>query len=76
MPAKRITPLSKVVDRQLYIIGMTRADFAKAVGITYNYVSLILNGYHQPTIEITNKMSEILEMNPRELRELVLKKAI
>ena len=76
MPAKRTTPLSEAVDRQLYIIGMTRADFAKGLNISYSYLSQILTGFYPPTIEIANKMAEILELNPRKLRELVLKKAI
>lgn len=76
MPARRVTPLSEVVDRQLYIIGMTRADFAKAIGVSYNYMAQILIGFYEPTIELSNRMAETLEMNPRELRELVLKKAI
>ena len=76
MPAKRTTPLSEAVDKQLYIIGMRRSDMAKEIGISYSYLSQILTGFYPPTIEIANKMAEILELNPRKLRELVLKKAI
>lgn len=76
MPAKRTTPLSEAVDRQLYILGYTRSDFAKELGICYSYLSQILTGFYPPPIDIANKMAEILEMKPRELRELVLKKAI
>ncbi len=76
MAARRITPLSEAVDRKLYIIGMTRREFAMSLHIGYNYLSLLLTGYYTPTIEMTNKMAEILETNPRELRELVLAKAI
>jgi transcriptional regulator with XRE-family HTH domain len=76
MPARRNTPLSDAIDRQLYIIGMTRADFAKAIGVGYNYLSNILIGHYEPSIDLSNRMAGILEMNPREVRELVLKKAI
>lgn len=76
MPARRITPLSEAVDRKLYIIGITRGELANAVGVSYNYLSQILVGYYVPTIELTNRMSDVLEMQPRELRELVLKQAI
>lgn len=35
MPAKRVTPLSDAVDRKLYVAGMTRADFARGLHISY-----------------------------------------
>lgn len=76
MSTKRITPLSKAVDRQLYIIGMTRMELARKLGITYNYICLILQGRNMLSIDIANRMAEIIEVNPRELRELALKKAI
>ena len=76
MAAKRVTPLSAVVDEKLYIMGNTRKDFAKKLGISYNYVTTILNGQYKPTIDITNRMAKILDMDSSKLRELALKKVV
>lgn len=76
MSKKRVTPLSAAVDKQCYIKGLTRQTLADELGISYNYVSLILRGYYRPNIEITNRMAKILGMNSSELRELALKKVV
>lgn len=76
MPGKRVTPLSEEIDRRIYIIGMTRADFAKRIGITYSYLGLILQGRSTPTIDISKRIAKALKMKASEVRELALKKAI
>lgn len=76
MGKRCVTPLSEAVDRRLYIAGLTRTDLAQQLGIAYSHVCLIMQGRMLPTIDIANKMAEILEMNPRKLRELALKKVV
>lgn len=76
MAAKRITPLSKEVDKRLYLRGLTRMDLAKKTGIAYSYLSVILRGDCIPPIELTERMAEHIEMNARDIRELILKKAM
>lgn len=76
MAARSTTPLAKAVDRKLYIAGMTRADLASELKVSNNYLSYLLTGRTRPSIEVSNRMAEILEMDGREIRELVLKRAM
>lgn len=76
MAAKRITPLSKAVDKKLYILGMTRMDLATKLGISYSYLSLVLRGDYAPPIDFSENMAKHVEMNARDIRELILKKAM
>jgi len=76
MGARRSTPLSDAVDRKSYIVGLGRKDLAAKLGMSDSQLSLYLTGRCRPTIAITERLAEILEMDPRAVRELALKKAM
>ena len=76
MAARSDTPLAKAVDRRLYIMGMTREELARQMGISLSYLSTMVSGRYKPNIEMSENMAAILEMDGREIRELALKKAI
>lgn len=70
MARKRVTPLSKAVDRKLYLLGMNRADLAASLGITYQYLSNILTGRTPLSISMSKRIGEPLQMRDEELRRL------
>lgn len=69
---KRVTPLSTVVDRQLYIAGKNRYDLAKEVGVTYQYLSNILAGRTALSINMSKQFGKVLKMKDEELRRLAI----
>lgn len=73
---RRITPLSTVVDKTLYIKGMTRGELAKKLGISRSYISLVLTGEMIMPIQMSIKIAEELDLDDCELRRLALKKAM
>ena len=72
MAAKRVTPLSEVVDKKLYIAGLTRSTFAQKLNVSYSYISAVFQGRMLPTVEMSKKMAALVGMDPREFRELAL----
>lgn len=76
MAARSRVPLARAVDNQLYIIGMTRAELAERMEISGCYLSYLLNCRQRPSIEMTNRMAEIINMEASELRRLVLRAAV
>ena len=74
MARKRRTPLSEAVDRQLYIMGISRNDLADAMGVTYQYLSLILTGRVPLSISMSRRIGDQIGMKDEELRKLALKR--
>ena len=70
MPGVKRTPLSVAVDTRLYVMGITRNDFAIKLAIGYQHLSNILCGRTVPTIDMSNRMSDILEISSQEIRRL------
>lgn len=47
--------------------GITQRELAKAVGITEMFMSYVVNGYKFPSLAVTVKMAEYLEVTLDEL---------
>lgn len=62
----------KVVE-ELYIMGKNQSWLAEQCGVTKQYISQIINGRLKPSPIVTQKIAEVINMDVRELRRLVLK---
>ena len=56
------------LEDRLYIAGHTKQSFAQAAGICYQQMLNIFAGKNRPSIESTERMAEVLGMDPRNLR--------
>lgn len=72
MARKRRTPLSEAVDRQLYIMGISRNELADAMGVTYQYLCLILSGRTPLSIDMSKRIAKQIKMKDEELRRLAI----
>ncbi len=72
MSAKKVTTLSKVVDRWLYLEGMKREELARKVGMTPSYLSGILTGKQRLSIAASNAISDATGIDGKTLRRLSL----
>ena len=59
---RKILPcaLGKKIDSRLEKIGMTRPELAKAVGISYVSIHLIIHGKNQPRLQTAKKICDAL----------------
>lgn len=51
--------------------NMTQKQFAERIGITQTTYSFIESGSHKPSFSVINKLSEVLELTPEEIREML-----
>ena len=51
--------------------NMTQKQFAEKIGITQTTYSFIESGSHKPSFKIINKLAEILELTPEEIRAML-----
>lgn len=51
--------------------NMTQKQFAEKIGITQTTYSFIESGSHKPSFAIINKLAEVLELTPEEIREML-----
>ena len=72
MAEKSITKLSNEVDNRLYLIGMTRKELAKKMGIHHMYLCMILRGKNRLSIPQSRIVAECINVNERILRQLSL----
>lgn len=72
MPGKIATPLAKTVDKRLYLKGMDRRQMARELGISYQYLSNMLSGRTIPTIGMSVKIAELIQISDDEVRRLAL----
>lgn len=72
MPGRRMTPLAKAVDNQLYLMGLSRYELADRLGISYQYLSNMLTGRALPTIQMSKELSKIVKLKDDEIRRLAV----
>jgi len=70
MPGVKRTPLSVLIDKKLYLMGLSRNDLAIKMDIGYQHLSNILCGRYIPTIEMSKRMAEALDLDDYEIRRL------
>lgn len=65
---------SQLISRRLSELGMSKADLAKAVGVSRTYIGMLANataksraGYHRPKPEILAKLARALQVSEGEL---------
>lgn len=51
--------------------NLTQKQFAEKIGITQTTYSFIESGSHKPSFKIINKLAEILELTPEQIREML-----
>jgi len=51
--------------------NMTQKQFAEKIGITQTTYSFIESGSHKPSFKVINKIAEILELPPEEVRGML-----
>ena len=51
--------------------NMTQKQFAEKIGITQTTYSFIESGSHKPSFKIINKLAEVLELTPEEVRGMM-----
>ncbi len=63
--------LSKPAAR-LYVLGITQRELAQKVGAAEGTISGIFTGKILPSIRLSVSIAEVLEMDERELRAMLL----
>lgn len=65
---------SELITRRLSELGMSKADLAKAVGVSRTYIGMLANataksraGYHRPKPEIMSRIAKALQVSEGEL---------
>lgn len=73
MAKRRETKLSLLVDRELFIKGITRRELAEKAGVTYQHMNNVLVSRSLPGAEVSATIAEAIGENPEKLRKLMLK---
>lgn len=68
-----ISELTLLVDRKLFIFGVTRHDAAEMAGITNQYLNNLLTSKALPSAEVSDALANIIDEKPEKLRKLMLK---
>lgn len=61
------------VSEELYICGKNQKWLAEQCGVTTGYISQLVLGHVLPSIEISEKIASVLNLDAKELRRLALK---
>lgn len=70
---RHISELTLLMDKKLFIFGVTRQDAAELAGVTYQYLNNILTSKALPSVEVSDTLAEIINEKPEKLRKLMLK---
>lgn len=73
MARRRETELSQLVDRELFIRGITRRELAEKAGVTYQHMNNVLVSRNLPGAEVSATIAEVIGEKPEKLRKLMLK---
>ena len=62
---------TRLIEKQMYVLGFTNAALAKRVGITPGHLIRIKNFEILPNASTTERLAQALEMSKKELRALI-----
>lgn len=70
---KRNSELTELVDKKLFIAGITRKEAAEKANISYQHLNNILVSKSLPSAKVSNALAEMINEKPEKLRRTMLK---